>query len=356
MSIFGLILTYRNIKKYVISSSLETKLILISVSYRTNFIMYIYDQQNWSMEYLELVKTGRNQWWAYLLGLLAIVFTVLFLGSIPLEIYFETADKSVLTEVEYYEYVLDWNFEKLGLDKNIGLFFLVCSFAIAFLVLYLVVKYLHERDFSTLINHTGKIRWNRIAFAAIVWSTLMFSDLLIDILINSDQYSLQFDFKKFIPLLLIALFWLPIQTSCEELFFRGYLLQAIGLLTKYPIIPVVATSILFALVHMWNPEVEAFGWPIMFSYYFTFAFALALLTIWDKGIEIALGVHAVNNAFGAISITYSDAVIQTDAIWNVTIKHIGWTDILIYFIFFCILIYAYYFWYIKRASGHVIRS
>ncbi len=308
------------------------------------------------MEYLALAKSGNNKWWAYLLSIVVILLVGMLLGSIPLEMYFEWGDKSNFTEEEWINLQLDWNFEALGLDKNIGLSMLIASFAFFLIALIFAIRVIHKRSFRTLINPAGKIRWNRIVFSVSIWVILMSLTILFDMIFDPDNYSVQFELRKFIPLLFVSLFLLPIQTSTEELFFRGYLLQAFSLLSKYPIISVTITSILFGLAHMPNPEVAAFGWPVMFTYYFCFAFALAVLTIWDNGIEIALGIHAANNIFGALTVTYSDAVIQTDAIWKLNDNHIGWGQVLIYIIFFSIVLYAYYYIFIKRASGHVIRS
>jgi len=300
------------------------------------------------MDYLQAGQKGKNDWWRYLIGIVIIILASQILSGIPLEIYFASIDTTSLTEVEYYEYMMDWDFENLGLNKNMGLAVLISGFALNLLVLFLVYRYLHQKNFMDIINGIRKIRWNKIGFGVLVWGAFLLAELFVDLLINPGDYQVQFQWSSFIPLFFVCIFLLPIQTSYEEFLFRGYLLQGIGNFSKYAIIPVVITSLLFSAGHMWNPEPAAFGYGLMFLYYFAFAFGLAVITIWDKGIEIAIGVHAINNILGALTVTYEDAVLQTDSIWQVTIHHIGWLDIMIYVLFFVLLVYAYYFWYGRK--------
>ena len=58
------------------------------------------------------------------------------------------------------------------------------------------------------------------------------------------------------PYLLVALALIPLQTSAEEFFFRGYLLQASGRLTQNWLVLSVINGVLFTLPHLGNVEVE----------------------------------------------------------------------------------------------------
>jgi membrane protease YdiL (CAAX protease family) len=51
--------------------------------------------------------------------------------------------------------------------------------------------------------------------------------------------------------------WLltSIQASAEELLFRGYLLQGTGLVTRRTVLLTVVNGVLFAVLHLSNPEV-----------------------------------------------------------------------------------------------------
>jgi membrane protease YdiL (CAAX protease family) len=131
-----------------------------------------------------------------------------------------------------------------------------------------------------------------------------------------ENYTYSFNLIQFIPLLLIAFLLLPIQTSCEEFMFRGYLMQmfAFGKMSK--LIPIFFTSLLFAAIHLMNPEVAEYGLGIMFPYYISAGLILAIMTVMDDSIELALGVHAATNIYGAIFLSYEGAAIQTATLFK----------------------------------------
>ena len=95
--------------------------------------------------------------------------------------------------------------------------------------------------------------------------------------------------------------------------FRGYLLQGIGIVTKRPLVALLSTSIIFGLLHISNPEVEKIGYTIMIYYIGTGIF-LAILTLMDEGMELALGFHAANNLITALIVTSDWTAFQTHSI------------------------------------------
>ena len=81
-----------------------------------------------------------------------------------------------------------------------------------------------------------------------------------------EEYVFNFKWRTFLPLLFLGTLLIPIQTSTEELLFRGYLLQGFGVLFKNRWLPLILTSVLFVGLHYANPEVDQFGLGIMFYY------------------------------------------------------------------------------------------
>jgi membrane protease YdiL (CAAX protease family) len=88
-------------------------------------------------------------------------------------------------------------------------------------------------------------------------------------------------------------------TSAEELLFRGYLLQALGLRTRRTWLLVGISALVFGAMHMANTEVGA-GPALIFTYYVGFGAFLALITLRDNRLELAIGAHAANNLFVAL--------------------------------------------------------
>ena len=106
---------------------------------------------------------------------------------------------------------------------------------------------------------------------------------------------------------------IPIQTTCEELVFRGYLMQGFGNLALNKWFPLVMTSVIFGMMHIFNPEVAKMGYIIL-VYYIGTGFLLGIMTLMDEGMELSLGFHAANNLIGALLVTSDWSVFQTHSI------------------------------------------
>ncbi|MBS0011764.1 MAG: CPBP family intramembrane metalloprotease, partial [Bacteroidales bacterium] len=117
-------------------------------------------------------------------------------------------------------------------------------------------------------------------------------------------------------LIIIAILLIPLQTTFEELLFRGYLMQGAGAWFKNKWLPLLITSLLFGLMHSFNPEIREFGFWVMIPQYITFGLVFGFVTIVDNGIEIAMGAHAANNIFLSIFITQKSSALQTPALYE----------------------------------------
>ena len=107
---------------------------------------------------------------------------------------------------------------------------------------------------------------------------------------------------------------IPIQTTIEELLFRGYLLQGIKRSLGSNIQAVVLSGFFFGLIHMGNPEIETIGVHVL-SHYVLLGLFLGLLTLFDNGLELSIGFHAANNIFAALMISSDWQVFQTEALF-----------------------------------------
>ena len=114
-------------------------------------------------------------------------------------------------------------------------------------------------------------------------------------------------------LALIGILLIPLQTSFEEYFFRGYLMQGLGIVTKNRWFPLIFTSVVFGMLHIANPEVSKLGYGILW-YYVGTGFFLGIITLMDEGLELALGFHAANNLITALLVTANCTVFQTNSI------------------------------------------
>jgi len=259
---------------------------------------------------------GLNELWRYLIGIL-IVFCFYFLGQLPLYgiVFWKFSSDTSLGEEALAQFESNLDFEMLGLNKNIGFLLLILMFGFALFGLYLVVKYLHQKDLKTYITSNERIDFRKIFFGFGLWMIVSVLLEAISYLLSPETYSFRWIPDSFIPLLIISIVFLPIQTSFEELFFRGYIMQGITFFAKNKWLPILLSSIFFGLVHGTNPEVAKYGFWTMQFYYIIAGLFLALITVLDDGLELALGVHAATNIFGATLFTYEGSVLQTDSLF-----------------------------------------
>jgi hypothetical protein len=80
--------------------------------------------------------------------------------------------------------------------------------------------------------------------------------------------------------------------------------------------PVIFTSILFALMHVINPEVKEYGFWSMMPQYLLFGLIFGIMTVMDDGVEAAIGAHAANNAFLSVMLANKSSVLQTPAVFE----------------------------------------
>ncbi len=266
--------------------------------------------------FLDQVHKGLNDWWRYILGI-AIVISGYTLGQIPLTLlmYYKLASNPELGTEDLEGFTKTMDFATMGISKNVGFFVLILIFLFALVALWLVVKHLHLKNIKDLITPNSQINYQKIFFGFGLWMMMGILTELINYWMNPGDYTFRWSGSSFFILILIALIFLPIQTSFEELFFRGYIMQGIAFFTKHKWIPILISSVLFGLIHGMNPEIERYGFIPMQTYYIVAGLFLAVITVLDDGLELALGVHAATNFFGATFLTYQGSVLQTDTLF-----------------------------------------
>ena len=224
--------------------------------------------------------------------------------------------------------------------KNITLLIILVQFLFLLILLFLWWKFIHRYSITKLTTAREKIDWSRFFFSFGVWAGINLIVLSVGYFIDPDSFQFQFNLKAFLPLLFIALFFIPIQTSFEEYFFRGYFMQFTAYLSKNRGVALIATSVIFGLMHLSNPEVSSMGLTVMI-FYIGCGLLLGIMTLMDDGLELALGFHAANNLLGALLITSDSAVFQTDALFITTADSNIYELLIQVFIIFPILLYIF---------------
>ena len=256
--------------------------------------------------FLSLGKKGRKDVSHFFFTLGIVIASFGLIGYIPitLALNYLSNEGVVISEVS-------------DLQKYFGLntffLFLLVPFMTGFISLLACVKWIHNREIITVFTSRIKFDWKRFIFSFLLWGGVMLLFFVISIFAG---YPISFNFhlETFIPLVLISFFILPIQTTFEELFFRGYLFQGLGLILKKGWLSVLITGVLFGLMHGSNPEVEKIG-TVLLAFYILNGIFLGVVVLMDDGLELSMGYHAVNNIFAALVVTNDWQAFHTDALF-----------------------------------------
>lgn len=177
-----------------------------------------------------------------------------------------------------------------------------------------VVAMLHRRSPLTLITPKRQFCYQRFWAGFGVWLVLSGGQMAIEYGLRPAAFTHDFQVQHWLLFVPVALILTPLQTSAEEIFFRGYLLQALGLLIRQPVVLAIVTSLPFAMVHLANPEMGRDALWMGLSY-FLLAIFLTVITLADGRLELALGVHAANNLFVVLLVNTPDSALPTPALF-----------------------------------------
>lgn len=257
--------------------------------------------------FIEQSIKPENKFWKYIVGCVLVVIAMT-IGQMPLLI--AVFAKSMANGNGF---PLDEPTIMQTLDSNLTLFLLMVASAAAIGGLYVAVRFLHRQAFHTIVTSRARFDWKRALFSFLLWAVFSVVSAMASYFASPENFVFNFKPVPFLILLVISVVMVPIQTSSEELVFRGYLMQGFGKLAGNRWIPLVLTSLIFGLLHIANPEVEKMGMIIM-VYYIGTGFVLGIMTLMDEGLELSLGFHAANNLIGALLVTSDWSVFQTHAI------------------------------------------
>jgi hypothetical protein len=264
--------------------------------------------------FFESALAGKNQFWRYLILFIGAFLAANTIGAIPIGIVMGIAiakDPSILESAGAN--IADLSI--YGVSQNVGLILMIIPFIVGLIALFLLIKPLNQRSYKTLFNGMGSIRWRRFFLSFIVWGAIMFIYLVVSLKIDHENYSLNNRSVSLLILAIISITLIPFQSTFEEVLFRGYLMQGIGAWTRSKIIPLLISSLMFGLMHSFNPEIKEFGFWLMMPQYVIFGLIFGLVTVLDNGIELAMGAHAANNIFLSVLLTQKASALQTPALY-----------------------------------------
>ena len=258
------------------------------------------------MNYIQQAYKGKNDLWIFILT--TILVSGLFIANLLFFLFFGDQFDYVEEQKKLMEMVP---------SKNFWLAVNLLPFAFLLGLLFLLVKFAHQRSILSLTTARKKVDFGRVFLAFSIIAIITLFSFGLSYYLDPSNIVLQFDAGKFGVLLLVSLLLFPLQIGLEEYLFRGYLMQQIGIMVRNRWFPLLLTSVVFGVFHGANPEVGELG-PVIMIFYIGTGLLLGIMTLMDDGLELALGFHFGNNLLAATLVTADWTALQTDAIFRYT--------------------------------------
>jgi membrane protease YdiL (CAAX protease family) len=246
------------------------------------------------------VSQERPKLWRWILGTFIILLGWLVLGAI-------------LTAVTAGLFGLDL-LALAGSDKES----LEIAVLLSFLPLLLLPIALHRlllgAPLRTLFTRSNRSFAHEVALGAAVMALLLVVTGVPDFILNNSSYSWSFDVARFIPYLLVAFTLIPIQTTAEEVFYRGWIQQRLENGRRSIWVVSIIGGVLFALPHLGNPEVSGNLLLPILGYGST-GFMFTWVTMRDQSMGLAVGAHAANNILAGLLVSSADSALSAASLW-----------------------------------------
>jgi len=199
----------------------------------------------------------------------------------------------------------------LGLNLALGSMILVCWF---------VERVLHNLRPRWLTSVVPKMRWKFFSVCLGLSVVALLAQVLVGSLLpGGDGAGVGGKLNDFTTstavTAVVVLLTTPLQAAGEEYLFRGYLLQAVGALSRNRWVAVGVTGTLFALAH------GAQNFPLFFDR-LAFGLIAAWLVTATGGLEAGIALHVLNNflAFG-LALSFGDLsetlTVSEASWWNI---------------------------------------
>ena len=274
----------------------------------------------------QLAKLGKNEWWRYILSFTIILISWLVVGSILsliLQIYF-IQQYTDLSSQEFLDSIANSEAAKINESFRqipIGLqgLTLVSSFLVGLLAILFVVKVIHKREIKTLFTNRSKFSYSRFLHGFIIF--LLVTAILVfvgSLFPDSTEIEVNFEPVRLCMMVLVACLLLPAQVMFEELFFRSYLLQFLGLKIRNFWSLTIITAVVFTLPHLANPEIKEFGAWIILAGYFIPGLFFAVITLLDNRLELSYAAHLANNFFVVTILSHESVILLGQPLLTVT--------------------------------------
>ena len=196
------------------------------------------------------------------------------------------------------------------LASPIGILSALASFAGIWIGLWMAMRWVHGEKLSALLGASRRVSWPDFLKGLIaVLITSALSEILLYLLqpgISRGTISLSSWLLFAIPIVALTL----LQTSSEEVLFRGYLLRGLANRFRSPLVWALLPGLLFTSLHWSSASSTAINACVLVLIA-AFALLLTLVVYATGNLGAALGAHLGNNLTGFLLISHRRATIPS---------------------------------------------
>ena len=276
------------------------------------------------VSFIDLAQTGAAGRWRYLISFpLIVALWLMFINLIPLIVGFAKnnfcgGECSIIAPTLLPE------------NTGPGAFFYVGQYILMMLSIILllpanllIVSLVHRRPWRTLFIAGTKINWRGFRVSLCVSLLLLLAWVAMGLKGGEGQFNAHFDLKIWTIVVLLSCILIPLQILAEEVFFRGYLMQAVAQFTSLFLWRLLIPALVFGGLHVFNDGVIESGRWVM-VYYLLMSLYLGLLVFWGNGLEYSAGFHLSTNIVALLVVTtpnfslgISTLIEMPDSVWGV---------------------------------------
>jgi CAAX protease family protein len=230
-----------------------------------------------------MLRTSQYAWWRSALGVVLGLSLFWLMTTLISQLVIMVAWATTAAGQSYQTYFTD----AYAFRRPSGMLALNLALAALIPVSWLLITMVHQVAPRWLSSVRPRLRWRLFAMCLGVAVIATAVSLVSQLLLEPVQVHPQQGFWAF---LIVIVLTSPIQAAGEEVFFRGYLMQALGSLYGRPWFGVIVSSVVFAFFHG-SQNVPLFVDRLAFG-------LLAAALVWRTGgLEAGIAAHVINNVF-----------------------------------------------------------
>jgi membrane protease YdiL (CAAX protease family) len=258
--------------------------------------------------YPQILRGESYVWWRSLLGAIFGISMFLLLTAVVSQAVVTLFWAVTSGDYPYASYFR----EAFAFERPVGMLATNLGIAVLIPISWVLMLAVHRVRPRWLSSVGPRIRWRYLlgclAIAVVVLPGVLLLSTLVD---DPLRLSPQPGFWGFLVVILLTS---PLQALAEEVFFRGYLMQALGSLVAQPWFGVIVSAVVFALLHgLQNPP--------LFVARLAFGLLAGVLVWRTGGLEAGIAAHIVNNV-----VAYTIAGLTTSIAALKAIREISWVD------------------------------